>query len=535
MRVNQYNVEDGLNQSMVTCVFKDSYGLTWIGTGSGLNYFDGKTIHSVKVEKNERPNQAIIRQIAHWDSNHLLICTSQDIGILNQNTFEFTSLYNTEMSEPLYLCSTSKNVHLYWSIEHSFFCLYKLFNHIFFLRLDSLSKKFTFEPKSLVFTKEGNILIPHASGLELFDKNFKNTRLLTTNHPPVLVQDMKNDILVIGENRIWQLLNHELKTVVASDFKKIYCGSVQKNKHLWLFDYEKMNLFEFDDTFVHDVELFKFDGKHIDTLTPIVKFIKFDEDDNLYIGTDGCGLLTHNPNHFDFQKAQIGFTNTIAASKNFIWAGTVKNGLWRMSHDLSLGRRVLINNLNEQSSILSLEVDDDNRIWILTMNSLMVLNEKLETEYFWKPNENDVIHSGRLIKINPHIITLNISRSTNFDSYSQTIILESRNQQKLIDEIKQNDLIVGMIQIEGRYWIAGRKGFYVNNEPSLKNAEKLSDGVYFSVIDYKDGVLVSGKGGFEFYNKRLKSKDTLSLTGTSKTKKIVPYNLAKDAFNRNLV
>ena len=42
-------VENGLSQSMVTCIFQDSKGFMWFGTQDGLNRFDG---YSIKVFKN---------------------------------------------------------------------------------------------------------------------------------------------------------------------------------------------------------------------------------------------------------------------------------------------------------------------------------------------------------------------------------------------------------------------------------------------------------------------------------------------------
>jgi hypothetical protein len=38
--VHQYTTADGLSSNYVNCVYRDSRGFIWLGTGSGLNRFD---------------------------------------------------------------------------------------------------------------------------------------------------------------------------------------------------------------------------------------------------------------------------------------------------------------------------------------------------------------------------------------------------------------------------------------------------------------------------------------------------------------
>lgn len=48
---NLYTIKEGLSQQQVTCIFKDSRGLIWIGTKSGLNRFNGDQIESINLPK----------------------------------------------------------------------------------------------------------------------------------------------------------------------------------------------------------------------------------------------------------------------------------------------------------------------------------------------------------------------------------------------------------------------------------------------------------------------------------------------------
>jgi ligand-binding sensor domain-containing protein len=50
IRFNHLNVDNGLSQSSVTCIFQDNKGFMWFGTQDGLNRYDG---YNIKVFKNE--------------------------------------------------------------------------------------------------------------------------------------------------------------------------------------------------------------------------------------------------------------------------------------------------------------------------------------------------------------------------------------------------------------------------------------------------------------------------------------------------
>jgi signal transduction histidine kinase/ligand-binding sensor domain-containing protein len=529
--VNQYNVEDGLNQSMVTCFYSDIYGLKWIGTGSGLNYFDGNNLYYAQISNQERQNQSIIRQIDHWDSNYLLICTAQEIGLLNRVNFEFKTLYYTERSEPVLLWS-SKKIHLFWSLENGFFALFKTAFGPFLLPWDSLSELVKEEPKNFIITADNQFLISLGSGVLNVNRDHEIRQLLNSDYQPTLLNNSDNETYVISKNKIYQFRNNELKLAHTTHLERPSCAVFSKKGDLWVFDSELMGLFRFDRAKTNEVRIIKQFRNQIDTLVPIVKFVKFDEHDNLIIGTDGAGFLTTRLKQFDFNKSLIGFTSTIAASANYVWAGTVKNGLWRMNHELKECQRLTNEILDEHCRILYVHVDNKNRLWVLTMNELSVYNENLDILFIWKPEESDIMQSGRIIEIDPDTIFLNISRSSNFKAYSQTIVFDNKNEPRVLEDFSQDDLIVAIKKINQRYWIAGRKGLYVNNHPNLIGAKKINTGVYFSLCEYKNGVLASSKAGFEFYNLSFEFIDSFILNGINKVQKIVPYGLAKDKHDR---
>jgi ligand-binding sensor domain-containing protein len=53
-RFSHLDIGDGLSHNQVNCIFKDSEGFMWFGTGSGLNRFDGYTFKVFKHDSNNK-------------------------------------------------------------------------------------------------------------------------------------------------------------------------------------------------------------------------------------------------------------------------------------------------------------------------------------------------------------------------------------------------------------------------------------------------------------------------------------------------
>src|SRR5437016_10316253 len=53
---SRLDIGDGLSNNAINCIYKDSKGFVWIGTGSGLNRYDGYTF---KVFKHSEDTTAL--------------------------------------------------------------------------------------------------------------------------------------------------------------------------------------------------------------------------------------------------------------------------------------------------------------------------------------------------------------------------------------------------------------------------------------------------------------------------------------------
>jgi signal transduction histidine kinase/ligand-binding sensor domain-containing protein len=111
-------------------------------------------------------------------------------------------------------------------------------------------------------------------------------------------------------------------------------------------------------------------------LTPFVLSVFEDKQNNIWLGTDGNGVLLLSPGKLQFNLASIGFTRSIAEDKDYIYAGTFKNGLWKLTADLSVSERLNPLVLTNDYYFLDITIDWYDHIWTCTNEGILVMDRK---------------------------------------------------------------------------------------------------------------------------------------------------------------
>lgn len=101
LRVEFFGVNEGLSQSSVNCLLKDSYGFIWIGTQDGLNRYDGygfkvfrnKPFDSLSIVNND------ILSIAEDRDGNLWIGTWNGLSHYNRQRGQFTNYHHEPNNE----------------------------------------------------------------------------------------------------------------------------------------------------------------------------------------------------------------------------------------------------------------------------------------------------------------------------------------------------------------------------------------------------------------------------------------------------
>ncbi|WP_258406089.1 EAL domain-containing protein [Shewanella aegiceratis] len=100
LKVDHYNVPEGLSQSTVTSIVEDEHGYIWIGTLNGLNRFDGTQFKQYFAEgvDGSLPS-SFIRSLYIDDSSRLLVGTDKGLVIYNDDLDNFESFENQLIKE----------------------------------------------------------------------------------------------------------------------------------------------------------------------------------------------------------------------------------------------------------------------------------------------------------------------------------------------------------------------------------------------------------------------------------------------------
>ncbi len=110
------DVNNGLSDNRVTCIFRDSRGFIWFGTANGLNRFDGykfEVFRSSSADSNSVADNAI-NCIAEDGNGSLWIGTRNGISVIDGETFNFrkvqlVSRYPSECSDINYITAISSD------------------------------------------------------------------------------------------------------------------------------------------------------------------------------------------------------------------------------------------------------------------------------------------------------------------------------------------------------------------------------------------------------------------------------------------
>lgn len=461
--INKFNDEAGLRQSMVKQVLKDSRGYMWVVTGDGLHLFDGKKFRAFRPASiyNWESDENIMRQITELEPGIFVITTSSSILLFNSLTCSFEKIMSQKYSYPVLLPVKAGYGLMFWFPIQGFFFMdkHQLINlHLQFS--ETATPPDDFIPFSALLQKKGNLLISGSQGIiELELPEIIKSPVVTAYWTPTpktcvsMVSDSLNETFVLTGNKIYIYKDRRtMKPYADVALSEPSSMSIANGKVFWISEKGNKNLTRFANNRVQNIHLLESSGKHTDTIKPYIIFSWIDERNNLWLGTDGDGLLRHSPEVVQFFKALTGFSRGITSDKNSnLWVGTFKNGLWKLSPDLSRMRRVYPDLINDHVQVNDLHFDAAGRLWLVTNEKLLVLNPE------GTPILSYPFHAlfSRFIVDNDTTIYITTNHYTyTFDASALPGLLEK----------KPNNFIHTSLTCNGMRWIGTQAGLFVCDE-----------------------------------------------------------------------
>jgi ligand-binding sensor domain-containing protein/serine phosphatase RsbU (regulator of sigma subunit) len=499
LRVELFDVENGLSQTAVQDLIQDSFGFLWIGTQNGLNRYDG---YGFKVYRNQPLDTTsiandYITSICEDRNRNVWIGTSNGLCLYNRKTDSFVNFFHNPQDET----SISSN---------RIFSIYEdKFGILWIKTPESLDR---FNPDSQTFTRYSHFV-------DVFSH-------VTENNDFSIFEDSKNQLwvgtrdgLMLFDRHLglFKRFSHDPQnplSLSSNQIKHIYEDS---NGNLWISTASGINLFrEKTNDFVRYVH-----NPRIPNSLPnnIVNILFEDSNGTFWVGTD-MGIC-----HFFHQKGEFSplintffhgkylysatVTSIIEDRSNIIWIGTL-SGLVKLDtksqNFKSYSKSPDGSNLFSGNYVSSIFKNHNGDIWVGTWGTgLHIFNrESNRNVRFFEssashPICNDYVHviykknNGRILIGTRNGIQVYHEDSKSFTNFFTNCIDEA-------DRIFSQNRVYSIIEDGfGNVWFATRMGLHkytgnsfssFYNNPNNPNSIS-SNEVHALAID-KDGYIWAG-------------------------------------------
>jgi ligand-binding sensor domain-containing protein/signal transduction histidine kinase len=351
----QYTVKENLSANNARRLFQDSFGFIWVGTGNGLNRFDGRNF---KVFRNDPADSlsisdSFITSIAEDYQGNLWVGTTNGLNMFDRQTETFIRVFSRDST----FLTTNQSI-------------------------------------TSVFVDKNNMIWVGITGMGLVKLDSMGKHQITYAHDPENNRSItQNNVLTIKEGGNGKLLLGlgggglsilEKETGLFQNFyfgTDLYDATFRANVirdiiedetgNLWLASYKGLHFFNPES---YSYEYFSVENTNSALTENSIHKLVADEKNGFWLATFGGGLL-----YFDIAKKsfhqlvnpaliQTGEKSFFELLKtgDILWAGTSTNGLMKMEFPPSYFQHLTAANWNLQGNISPSAYvwGKNNEIWV---------------------------------------------------------------------------------------------------------------------------------------------------------------------------
>lgn len=445
-----YSIEDGLSESVVHAVIQDREGYLWLGTGFGLNRFDG--IEFENYFDDQGLNNTKIQSL-YEDSKGRIWIGSQ-AGV---NYWESDSIYyKPELSE-----------------------------------LDNMVVISIFEDSrgDLWFGTDGNGVWLLAEDDELFQ--YSTSQGMSNNRVRKILEDDEGTIWFATRGGLTQLKNGNIRTYTTEDGlpeNRIRDIVLDEQGVLWIGTREGLSRMQNGTIFTY--------GEDRGLLNVRIQTLIFDNENRLWLGTEGGVSLLQEDGTFKNFTIANGLSNNIIYSttkdqEGNLWFGTFGGGVNLFMGDYFENYTIADGLMNDV--VTSITQDKENNIWIGTYGGGI-------SKYDWEGFTTHTMNQGLLDDKVFNLFTDSQERiwvgmrngMARFDGEKLKIFSENEFPYRKIRQVFEDS--------RGDFWISTYDDGmvrYDGNRFELINTERgLADNTVLGAVEGNDGsIWIATYGG----------------------------------------
>ena len=490
-----YSIKDGLSQSVVNAIVQDDQGYMWIGSGHGLNRFDGLAFRNYFMDQGliyDRVNALML-----YPDGSIWIGTDRGISIFKNGTFSAPDSLNSLLKHPVNDLYLDRHGNLWISTEGD--GLLKRTPGGEITNYSTANGLLSDRVRKIIQDPSGVYWVATSGGISILH----NDKWHEITQKEGLPNNDVNDLLINGEGSIWAATSGGLYHIGEHQNETFTTGNGFPSNQINCL----LNGIHGDIWIGSDNGLVRYKNGKFKTYTVdnglsnnTIECLKQDSEGNLWIGTYGGGMCRFRGERVINYTDEEGLTGDMVTAavedqNSNIWVGTFGNGL----SIVSKGKASSFSKNSQlvDSRVYSINNMPDGSLYIATGNGISVIT----------PDKRVVNHPfGKLPFHKIRVIMRDDAGRYWIGSDDNGLLIIDGNKKTQLtteDGLAGNDIRSMLQDTSGVVWIGTSEGLTRYDDGKITNYSTrdglMQNGILGIYQDSRGLVWFAGFGGINVY------------------------------------